>query len=79
MKRYELFDGRYPLNPDRATCLYSANSLGEAITSINDFGSDTCLVQIDDDTGRGTLLYALPGSYADIDIVRASVMAQIGK
>lgn len=79
MKRYELYDGRFPLSPPRSTCLYSANSLEEAITSINDFGTDTCLVQIDEETYAETLLYALTGSYADIDIVRASVMAQIGK
>jgi len=71
--RYELFDGRYTYNPDRAMCLYSCDDLDDAINSINDFGTDTCLVQLNDDTGAEKLLYALPMSYVDPDIVRAAV------
>ncbi len=77
--RYELFDGRYTYNKDRALCLYSCDDLDDAITSINDFGPDTCLVQIDEGSGKETLLYALPGQYADVEIVRAAVMLLMSK
>jgi hypothetical protein len=76
--RYELFDGRYTYNKDRALCLYSCHDLDDAINSINDFGPDTCLVQIDDE-GNELLLYALWGIYADIEIVRAAIMLLMSK
>jgi len=75
---YNLFDGRYTYNPDRASVLECCDTLDEAIRCINDYGTDTCLVQIDD-AGRGRLLYALPGRYVDPEIVRATVAVMLAE
>ena len=76
---YNLFDGRYTYNPDRALVMEGCDTLDKAIRCINDYGADTCLVQIDDDAGTERLLYALPGRYVDPEIVRKTVAVMLAE
>jgi len=76
---YNLFDGRYVLNPDRAIVLECCTELDEAIRCINDYGADTCLVQMNDDAGTEKLLYALLGRYVDPEIVRKTVAVMLAE
>ena len=48
-KVWILYDGRYYSNPDRASIYEVCDSLKEARENKNDYGTDTVIVECDDD------------------------------
>ena len=56
-------DGRANSNIDKALVLETADTFDEAMQSINDYGTDTCIVKVTDDGQE--LVYSLVGTYHD--------------
>lgn len=44
--KYYLMDGRAHLDFDAATVLETCNTLEEALASIDNYGADTCVVEV---------------------------------
>jgi hypothetical protein len=59
MKHYWLMDGRANYDIDTAMVLETADTYAEAMESINDYGADTCIVEVDDDKETQELVYSL--------------------
>ncbi len=47
---YWLMDGRANFDIDRALVLETCDTLAEAKAHLNDYGADTCLVEVDGNT-----------------------------
>lgn len=57
MKYFWLMDGRANYDIDTAMVLETTDTYDEAMKSINDYGADTCIVEVDGD--KQTLVYSL--------------------
>jgi hypothetical protein len=49
---YWLMDGRAAYDIDEAAVLHVCDTLEQAEAEINDYGADTCIVEISDDRGQ---------------------------
>lgn len=57
---YYLMDGRAKFAIDKASILETCDTMKEAMANINNYGSDTCIVEVSNDNEK--LLFSLPSN-----------------